>query len=104
MKRVFCPLDIVVNDFIISHSQSQSQSQKVYWSTTRNGSYQLQHKTNTKKKDNEAERKMQCTDIYIRNIHDGQPAAISPIHIRALYSYDIRASLLILYLHSIHVR
>ena len=36
---------------------------------------------NTKKykqKDNETERKVQCNDIYIWNLHDGQPAAISP--------------------------
>ena len=30
------------------------------------------------KKKKETERKMPCTDIYIRNKHDGQPGAISP--------------------------
>ena len=34
--------------------------------------------TNYNTKDKETERKMQCTDIYIRNKHDGKLAAISP--------------------------
>ena len=82
-----------------------SQSQKVYWSTARNRSYQFQHKTNTNKKDKETERKIQCIDIYPLEINMMANLQLYlQIHMRALYSYDIHASLLILYLHSIHVK